>query len=190
MKQLIRKILREHVDSVFNPLEIKFFKFLNGKHINSKPELEKLIRETLKLFGISEMETTHYYELYVHNYRSDGKYELITPENINDTYKNKSVKSINQKAGELVRAKIPFNASNVSGRWEISKDNIPYYVVYSYEWYPIFCFKNKQWYKVNNGWSNTTKKQMRQIDPFKFDSNSENKIISISPSEMKLLTYV
>lgn len=51
------------------------------------------------------------------------------------------------------------------------------YVVLSYGYYPIFVFKDGIWYKNNNGYSNTTKRQMLKcnISNFKLKSIKELK---------------
>ncbi len=60
----------------------------------------------------------------------------------------------------MVKSKIPFTGSNTSGYWYRNS-----YVVTSYGWYPIFVFKNNQWYENKNKYSRSTGKQMGQLRP-------------------------
>jgi hypothetical protein len=39
------------------------------------------------------------------------------------------------------------------------------YVVFSYDWYPIFVYKDGQWYENQNRYSVSTAKQMSQLRP-------------------------
>lgn len=50
------------------------------------------------------------------------------------------------------------------------------YVVLSYGYYPIFVFKDDIWYKNNNGYSNTTKKQMSKCNISNFELKSTEEL--------------
>jgi hypothetical protein len=71
-------------------------------------------------------------------------------------------------------------------KW-ISQDNDWYYVVKSYGWYPIFLFINDQWYRTLDTYSSTTRKQMSQVNPVKFDSNLNADVMSVTKGEMERL---
>lgn len=73
---------------------------------------------------------------------------------------HKIERTTNITARELVSSLKPFKGSNTSASW---RDGV--YVVLSYAWYPLFIHKDSQWYENGDGWSNSTKKQIRQLRP-------------------------
>ena len=72
------------------------------------------------------------------------------------------MKTTNSKCRDLVQQKQSFKANNLHAEyWKAL------YVVYSYGHYPIFIFdhKAKTWYQNENGYSQSTKKQISQSHP-------------------------
>ena len=61
----------------------------------------------------------------------------------------------NKDSFTYVESQTPFKANNLTADFENDC-----FVVRSYEHYPIFIFKGGQWFENNNGYSNTTKRQM------------------------------
>jgi hypothetical protein len=57
--------------------------------------------------------------------------------------------------------KIPFKGSNTHGEYMNGS-----YVVFSYNWYPIFVFKDGQWFENEDTYSVSTAKQMSQLRPY------------------------
>jgi hypothetical protein len=101
-----------------------------------------------------------FYFLFINNFDKSGNYENIT-EPVRSTYdKSKQIKTTNVTASDLVKHRVPFKGSNVTG--ELIGD---VYVVTSYGWYPIFVFKDGKWYENSKKYSRTTGKQMGQIRP-------------------------
>ena len=63
----------------------------------------------------------------------------------------------NRNASTYVENKTPFKANNLSGDFENKS-----FVVRSYEHYPIFIYKDGQWFENENRYSVSTAKQMTQ----------------------------
>jgi hypothetical protein len=190
MIELIKRILKEEQESpVLNKKEILLFKYINDnkQKAGTKNDMVKFIQEMLRYFGMPPKEATMYYEIYTANFRPDGDYENLTKENFKDYRQFKQRKVTNNTAYEYANAKMPFKGSNVEGQWNVNKNNEWYYVISSYGWYPIFLFINDQWYRTLDTYSSTTRKQMSQINPVRYDSNLNSDVISVTKGEMERL---
>ena len=190
MKELIRRILKEEQEApVLNKKEILLFKYINDNKQNAgtKNEMIKFIQEMLRYFGIPINEATMYYEIYTANFRPDGDYENLTKENFKDYRQFKQRKVANNSAYEYATAKMPFKGSNVEGQWNVNNNNDWYYVIQSYGYYPVFLFINNQWYRTLDTYSPSTKKQMSQVNPVKYDSNLKSDVVSVTKGEMERL---
>jgi hypothetical protein len=190
--KIIRKVLKEQSEK--NPLsrtEIKFFKILNEKkhEYKTKKDLMNFITSMMPFIGKSEGDGLLYYELYVMNYRPEGDYENITPEEFKDVRKLGKKRTENINAWKFTKAKIPFKGSNLEGEWSTDNYSVPYYVVKSYGWYPIFLFKENQWYEVTDTYSSSTSKQMSNAYPVRYDDNLQEKVIGVSKNEIQTLIY-
>jgi hypothetical protein len=126
-----------------------------------------------------------YYEVYTANYRPDGDYGNIKPEEFKDYRQFVQRKTPNNTAYEYSSAKIPFIGSNVEGKWGVNNSNQWYYVVLSYKWYPIFLFINDQWYRVLDTYSNSTAKQMSASNPVHWNSGLKANVIDVSKGEIE-----
>jgi hypothetical protein len=147
----------------------------------------RLIKEMLGYFGFSQSDATMYYEIYTANFRPDGDYKSLTKDNFKDYRQFKQRKVTNNTAYEYATAKMPFKGSNIEGQWNVNNNNDWYYVIESYGWYPVFLFINNQWYRTLDTYSSSTRKQMSQIDPVKYDSNLRANVMSITKGEMERL---
>ena len=74
---------------------------------------------------------------------------------------NNKVISSNQRANSPIANLKPFSGSNTSGEW---RGDV--YVVHSYDWYPLFIYKDRKWYENGGKFSLTTSKQVNQLRPF------------------------
>jgi hypothetical protein len=190
MKELIKRILKEEQDSpVLNKKEILLFKYINDNKRNAgtKSEMIKFIQEMLRYFGIPLNDATMYYEIYTANFRPDGDYENLTKENFRDYRMFKQRKVTNNTAYEYATAKMPFKGSNIEGQWKVNNNNDWYYVISSYGWYPIFLFMNGRWYRTLDTYSSSTRKQMSQVNPVKYDSNLNSDVMGVTKGEMERL---
>ena len=190
MKELIKRILREEQETpVLTKKEILLFKYINDnkQKAGTKSEMIKFIQEMLRYFGMPLNEATMYYEIYTANFRPDGDYENLTKENFKDYRLFKQRKVANNSAYEYATAKMPFKGSNVEGQWNVNNNNDWYYEIKSYGYYPVFLFINNQWYRTLDTYSPSTRKQMSQVNPVKYDSNLKSDVISVTKGEMERL---
>lgn len=188
MKELIKRILREESESpVLSKKEILLFKYINDnkQKAGTKSEMIKFIQEVLRYFAMPINKATMYYEIYTANFRPDGDYESLTKENFKDYRLFKQRKVTNNTAYEYATAKMPFKGSNVEGQWNVNDNNDWYYVITSYGWYPVFLFINNQWYRTLETYSSSTRKQMSQVNPVKYNSNLDANVMSVTKDEME-----
>jgi len=92
--------------------------------------------------------------------------------------KGGTTKTSNNNARQYVEAMQPFEGSNLEGKMINGC-----YVVLSYGYYPIFVYKDGNWYENSNKYSNTTAKQMSRVRPYE----DVNVIIKKTTEEMKKL---
>jgi hypothetical protein len=190
MRELIKRILKEEQETpVLTKKEILLFKYINDnkQKAGTKSEMIKFIQEMLRYFGMPLNEATMYYEIYTANFRPDGDYENLTKENFKDYRLFKQRKVANNSAYEYATAKMPFKGSNVEGQWNVNNNNDWYYEIKSYGYYPVFLFINDQWYRTLDTYSPSTRKQMSQVNPVKYDSNLKSDVVSVTKGEMERL---
>jgi hypothetical protein len=193
MKNLIKQILKEQLegtgDKPLSEKEIRLFKYLNTHKQKTKTQaaLLELVSTMMPMIGKSPREARFYYEVYTANFRPDGDYENLDKNNFKDYREFKQRKTPNNNAYVYTGSKIPFKGSNLEGTWNVNRNNEWYYVVTSYNWYPIYLFINNQWYRVSNNWSSSTSKHLSFSDPNRknYDTNLENTVISVTPDEIK-----
>ena len=193
MKNLIKRILREQLegsdDKPLSEKEIRLFKYLNThkEEAKTQPKLLELIEVMMPMIGRSSNDARFYYEVYTANYRPEGDYEKIDGKNFVHYRDFKQRRTPNNNAYNYTSGKIPFKGSNLEGYWNINSNNEWYYVVTSYNWYPIYLFIEKQWYRVSNSYSSSTSKHLSGSNPRKnsYDSNIKDEVISVTPNEIK-----
>lgn len=194
MKKIIKKKLLENKQNpegkkVLNKAEISLFKYLNRykEKTKTKAGLINLINELLTAYGLDNNLKTFYYEVYTANFRPEGDYENLTPENFKDYRQFKQRKTPNNTAYEYSSAKVPFKGSNLDGEWNINQKNQWYYVVTSYGWYPIFLFINDQWYRIMDSYSSSTAKHLSGANPTHWNSKLRANVVSVTKGEMDRL---
>jgi hypothetical protein len=195
MKEFILQILKEESQNpytekrVLTKREILLFKHLNKhKHeLGTEKEMMNAIQTMMPVLGKPKSDSKFYYEVYTANYRPDGDYENITPEDFKDYREFKQRKTPNNSSYEYSAAKIPFKGSNLEGKWGVNNKNQWYYVVISWGWYPIFLFINDNWYRVLDTYSSSTRKQMSHSNPVKFDSGLKSNVIGVTRDEISNL---
>ena len=190
MDNLIKKLLRESVDNdekLLSKEEVRLFKLLNNKkhELGTKEEMTDFIIMMLKLMGKPTHRASFYYEVYTQNYRPEGDYENLTQETFKDYRGFKQKRTPNNTAWEYSTATIPFKGSNIEGFWEQNSKGEWYYVVQSWGWYPVFLFKNDQWYTVDDTYSSSTSKQMAQSRPRIYFDQLNSEVVSVSKTEIK-----
>ena len=193
-----KQSVKEQTEVQANPLPkvaIKLFKFLNGerKKYKKRADLEEYIKKTMKYIGLDESLSRYYLELYLLNYRPDGKYEDITPSTFVDPRKQQGKTITNPNAFRFTKSLMPFKGSNLKGGWEKDKNGVPVYVVTSYNWYPVLIHKEGKWYEVADRYSSSTSKQISNADPTstetRWEKDLDARVYLMSPQEMKKLRY-
>jgi len=169
--------------------EIILFKQINNNRqdMGTKEKMVEFIKGLLRYFNIPQDKARFYYEVYTANFRQDGDYENLNKENFKDYRQFKQRKVANNSAYEYANAKMPFKGSNVEGQWNVNNNNDWYYEIKSYGYYPVFLFINDQWYRTLDTYSPSTRKQMSQINPVKYDSNLKSDVVSVTKGEMERL---
>lgn len=177
MKSLIKKILKEEVD----PKKEKFDKYiintLKKEGFVPSTDYVKVIKFLNNNFALSGMEAFEMYQLFLNNFKGDIEYG-----DLNRTVNHsKKIKSANSSARDLVSSRIPFKGSNTHAEY-LKSGNV--YVVYSYNWYPIFVYKDGQWFENENKYSRSTGRQISQLRP-----NGQGEIIKVSKSKLSDIIY-
>lgn len=192
IKNIIESNDKQSIDklnSYLKPYQIILFKTLNKQRnkLSNKTAMVDFITNFLDTIGKKgEASANELYELYLLNYREDGKYEDYTEDTFRDISSLKQKKTANRTAYEYTAAKIPFKGSNLTGDWKVRwRDSSRYYVVESFGWYPIFLWSNNQWFEVDDNYSRTTMRQMGRANPIRYNSGLKERCIIVSRSEIK-----
>ena len=185
MKGLILRILKEEL----NNREVILFDTLNKKkkELRVKKNIIEFIESTCKYLGLDPKMAQYYYLLWKSNYREQGDYGNIPPEEFIGQKKLPQRTISNTQTGKFVRAKAPFKGSNLYGEWRTDNNGVDYYVVISYRWYPVYLFKEGKWYRASNTYSSSTSRQMSNADPIGWDENVERDYVWVTKNEMDSL---
>jgi hypothetical protein len=189
IKLIIKEQLEGQGDNPLSEKEIRLFKYLN-KHkqdMGNQSKMLAFVKTMMPFVGRPESDARFYYEVYTANYRPNGDYENLDKTTFRNFKEFKQKKTPNNNAYQFSSAKIPFKGSNLEGYWDVNNKNDWYYVVKSYNWYPVYLFINNQWYVVSNAYSSSTSKQMSQVNPVRYNSGLDAKVISVTKNEMSNL---
>jgi hypothetical protein len=156
MKLFIKRILREEVEGS-DDYHKKILSYLIKSGYDGRSNYVEVINFLKHSFGISGMESFEIYQLLKDNWRSMNSEDELIKTDIT----KKTIRTANIRGRELVLNKIPFKGSNTHSKYY---DNGSY-VVFSYDWYPIYLYKDGQWFENEDGYSMSTKKQMSQLRP-------------------------
>ena len=194
MKNLIKLILKEQLEGTGeNPLsekEIRMFKYVNKvkNSVKTQSDYLNLFKTLMKMVGRPDSDARFYYEVYTANYRPEGDYENLDKTTFKHYREFKQRRTPNNGAYEYASGKLPFKGSNLEGYWDINDNNEWYYVITSYNWYPIYLFIGNQWYRVSNSYSSSTAKHLSGANPMRkatYDPNIKDRIITVTPDEIK-----
>lgn len=183
------KKMFEQSERALEPLVVKLFKFLNEekKGKTKRSEILNQIKNVAPYLGLPEGYEIYFLELFLLNYRPDGDYSSLTKENFVDPKKMKGKWTPNTKADLYTKAQLPFRGSNLEGYWTKDNKGVEYYVVKSYDWYPIYIFKDNRWYEVVERYSSSTGRQMSNANPVEWNDEISSKVILATKDEMKAL---
>ena len=171
------------------PLILRLFNVLDEekKKKKKKAEILQVIEGMTPYMNIPAEYSLYLLEAYLLNYRKDGDYSGLTKENFVDPRKMKGKTTTNPKAYLYATAQMPFKGSNLEGYWSKDGKGKPYYKVVSYNWYPVYIFKDDKWYEVTGRYSSSTSRQMSNANPVEWDDNLEEEVFLLSQEEMKML---
>ena len=165
MKQIIRKILKEEVTTQQDKYQRNMIDILRREGFDSRTPYQKVLRYLNDVMGIVGMEAFEMYQLFKDNVSTVSNNPLVRKD-----IKGRQMKTANIRARDLVINRIPFKGSNTHAEYRNGA-----YVVFSYGWYPVFVYKDGQWFENEQGYSMSTKKQMSQMRPYNFDIIKTNK---------------
>jgi len=182
-------VMSEEYEIASDKVIVRLLKLFNEykKTAKTKKELLNIIMEYLPLFGISKVYAIYMLELYLLNFREDGDYSGLNKNNFIDPRNKSGKKTANYQAGDYTKAQLPFQGSNLEGRWTKDRNGVKYYVVKSYGWYPVYIYKEGKWYENFDRYSSSTGKQMNNARPYTYNNEIDTKVYLMSKYEMGLL---
>lgn len=156
MKSIIKKILKEEVSQKQEKTQRKIIDLLKREGFNRTTPYQNILQYLNNSMGMEGMEAYEMYQLFKDNVGSSSEIPLVRKD-ISD----RKMKTANIRARDLVVNRIPFKGSNTHAEYKNGA-----YVVFSYDWYPVFVYKDGQWFENEEGYSMSTKKQMSQMRPY------------------------
>ena len=135
MRNIIRRILLEELSGseVLSPSEIALFNELHNQNLTPKDKSKVIdyIKQIATFLDLDPEDAEVYYELFSYNYKPEGDYEKINTTGVFNPENIKPKRTTNITSRNFVKAKIPFQGSNLSGRWELDNNGLKYYVILS-----------------------------------------------------------
>ena len=188
ISQIVRKVLLEQREPLM-PLIVKLFKVLDEekKKKKKRAEILEVIENLAPYMNIPPDYALYLLELFLLNYRKDGDYSGLTKGNFIDPRKQQGKTTSNTKANLYTVAQMPFKGGNLIGQWSKDYNGKPYYEVVSYNWYPVYIFKDEKWYEVTGRYSSSTSKQMNNANPVEWSGELQEVVYLLSQEEMKML---
>jgi len=188
ISQIVLKVLLEQREPSM-PVIVKLFKMLNEekKKNKTRASLIQVIENYAPYMNIPSEYALYLLELYVLNYRKDGDYSELTKGNFIDPRKQQGKTTSNPKAKLYTIAQLPFKGSNLIGRWSKDYKGTPFYEVVSYNWYPVYIFKDDKWYEVTGRYSSSTSRQMSNANPVHWSNELEHVVYLLTREEMDML---
>ena len=165
MKQIIRKILKEEVTAQQDNYQRKMIDILKREGFDARTPYQKVLKYLNEIMSIVGMDAFEMYQLFKDNVSTVPNNPLVRKD-----IKDRKMKTANIRSRDLVINRIPFKGSNTHAEYRNGA-----YVVFSYGWYPVFVYKDGQWFENEQGYSMSTKKQMSQMRPYNFDIIKTNK---------------
>jgi len=169
MKSIIRKILREEISEKQDIFHRKMVDVLKREGFDSRTPYQKVLNYLNKVIGITGMESFEMYQIFKDNVGRVSNDPLVRKD-----IKDIKMKTANIRARDLVINRIPFKGSNTHAEY---RNGV--YTVFSYDWYPVFVYKDGQWFENEDGYSMSTKKQMSQMRPY-----NQGEIIKTTTSKL------
>ena len=156
MKEIIRKILKEEVTTQQDNYQRKMIEILKREGFDAKTPYQKILNYLNSVMNIVGMEAFEMYQLFKDNVSTISNNPLVRKD-----IKDRKMRTANVRSRDLVINRIPFKGNNTHAEYRNGA-----YVVFSYGWYPVFVYKDGQWFENEEGYSMSTKKQMSQMRPW------------------------
>jgi len=160
MKSHIRKILKEEVEDFREKHDRKILSYLIKQGFKRNSDYRKVLQFLDKNFGITGLEAFEMYQMLKDNFGNIETGDELLRKDVTKV----NVRTANNSARDLVQNRIPFKGNNTDGKYVDGS-----FVVSSYNWYPVFVYKDGQWFENEDGYSMSTKKQMSQMRPYRVD---------------------
>ena len=156
MKEIIRKILKEEVTTQQDNYQRKMIEILKREGFDDRTPYQKILNYLNSVMSIVGMEAFEMYQLFKDNVSTVSNNPLVRKD-----IKDRKMRTANVRSRDLVINRIPFKGNNTHAEYRNGA-----YVVFSYGWYPVFVYKDGQWFENEEGYSMSTKKQMSQMRPW------------------------
>ncbi len=171
MKTHIRKILKEEVEDFREKHDRKILSYLIKQGFKRNSDYKEIIQFLDKNFGIIGLEAFEMYQMLKDNFGNVETGDKLTRKDVSKI----RMRTANNSARDLVVSRIPFKGNNTDGKYVGDT-----YVVSSYNWYPLFVYKDGQWFENGDKYSVSTSKQTSQLRPF-----SANNIIVVGVNKLR-----
>lgn len=175
MENIIRKILKEEITDKKEKFQQKVVNILKKEGFTPASNYSDVITFLKNHMGMEGLEAFEMFQIFKDNFSMDYEGEGLLRKDISKL----KLRTSNRSGRELVKNKIPFRGSNTKAEYVNNS-----YVVYSYNWYPIFVYKDGQWFENENRYSMSTAKQMSQLRP-----HGDYDIIQVSKSKLNDIIY-
>jgi hypothetical protein len=178
--------LNEQFEPFGEKMILKIFSILDKekKQKKTKKELMSVLDNLAPYLNIPEGFSLYLLELYLLNYRKDGDYSNLTRETVIDPRSQRGKTTSNTKAWMYAKAQLPFKGSNLEGYWSNDLKGNNVYIVKSYRWYPIYIFRDGQWYETLEKYSSSTSRQMSNANPVEWSNELQDEVIMLTQKEM------
>jgi hypothetical protein len=116
MDSIIKRLLREMSEQrALSNKELVLFKYLNTKFKtnNRRDKFFEEVTRGLKMFGLNPKDAQYYFDLFVNNYREDGKYDNLTTSELKGPKHFKAKKTTNVDSKQFSRNKLPFKGTRI-----------------------------------------------------------------------------
>jgi hypothetical protein len=185
---LVQKYLNEGKEPSMTIIQ-KLFKILDveKKKKKKRAEIIEVIENLAPYMNIPPEYALYLLELYLLNYNKYGDYSELTKGNFVDPRKQPGKTTPNTRAKLYTVAQMPFKGSNLIGQWSKDNNGKPFYEVVSYDWYPVYIFKDDKWYEIVDKYSSSTSRQMSNSNPVHWSNELEDVVYLLTKEEMNML---
>jgi hypothetical protein len=184
----MKRILKEQNEPSM-PIIAKLFRMLNEekKKNRTRASLLEAIKSFMPYLNIPEGYELYLLELYALNFRKDGDYSELSKNNFVDPRHERGKTTSNTRANLYTIAQLPFRGTKLQAYWTKDRNGVPFYKVESFDWYPIYIYKEGKWYEVLDRYSSSTGRQMRNANPVEWSNELSSNVYTLTRQEMNML---